>query len=189
MADSELENSCMKTHRQTLKILGAGLVAVAAAACGSSGTPPSSNSPTSAPATTQPTATPSATSTTSGTASGDTAAIKANWTKFFDFQTATSQQVALLQNGSQFTSAINNMKSSPLAAGANAKVLSVSNVTATQATVKYDVLLGTTVALPNQTGTAVFQDGTWKVGDGSLCGLLSLELKKSQLPAACSSAG
>jgi hypothetical protein len=80
------------------------------------------------------------------------------------------------------------MKGNPLADGANAKVLSVSNVTATQATVKYDVLLGTTVALPNQTGTAVFQDGTWKVGDGSLCGLLSLELKKSQLPAACSSA-
>jgi|HubBroStandDraft_5_1064220.scaffolds.fasta_scaffold17666_3 hypothetical protein len=188
MADSELENSCMKTHRQTLKILGACAVAVAAAACGSSG-PSSSNSPTGAPATTQPTVTPSATSTTTGSASGDTAAIKANWTKFFDFKTATSQQVALLQNGSQFTSAINNMKSSPLAAGANAKVLSVSNVTATQATVKYDVLLGTTVALPNQTGTAVFQDGTWKVGDGSLCGLLSLELKKSQLPAACSSAG
>jgi hypothetical protein len=187
MADSELENSCMKTHRQTLKILGACAVAVAAAACGSSG-PSSSNSPTGAPATTQPTVTPSATSTTTGSASGDTAAIKANWTKFFDFKTATSQQVALLQNGSQFTSAINNMKSSPLAAGANAKVLSVSNVTATQATVKYDVLLGTTVALPNQTGTAVFQDGTWKVGDGSLCGLLSLELKKSQLPAACSSA-
>jgi hypothetical protein len=188
MADSELENSCMKTHRQTLKILGACAVAVAAAACGSSG-PSSSNSPTGAPATTQPTVTPSATSTTTGSTSGDTAAIKANWTKFFDFKTATSQQVALLQNGSQFTSAINNMKSSPLAAGANAKVLSVSNVTATQATVKYDVLLGTTVALPNQTGTAVFQDGTWKVGDGSLCGLLSLELKKSQLPAACSSAG
>lgn len=179
----------MKTHRQTLKIIGAGLVAAAAtAACGSSGPSSSSNSPTSAPATTQPTATPSATSMTSGTASGDTAAIKANWTTFFNFKSPTSKQVALLQNGSQFTSAINNMKGNPLADGANAKVLSVSNVTATQATVKYDVLLGTTVALPNQTGTAVYQDGTWKVGDGSLCGLLSLELKKSQLPAACSSA-
>jgi hypothetical protein len=189
MADGELENSCMKTQRQTLKIIGACAVAVAAAACGSSGPSSSSNSPTGAPATTQPTATPSATSPTTGTASGATTAIKANWTTFFDFKTATAKQVALLQNGSQFTSAINNMKSSPLAAGANARVLSVSNVTATQATVKYDVLLGTTVALPNQTGTAVFQDGTWKVGDGSLCGLLSLELKKSQLPAACSSAG
>jgi hypothetical protein len=188
MADSGLENSCMKTHRQTLKIVGAGLVAAAAtAACGSSGPSSSSNSPTSAPAVT-PSATPGASSTTSGSASGDTAAIKANWTTFFNFKSPTSKQVALLQNGSQFTSAINNMKSNPLAAGANAKVLSVSNVTATQATVKYDVLLGTTVALPNQTGTAVLQNGTWKVGDGSLCGLLSLELKKSQLPAACSSA-
>jgi len=54
--------------------------------------------------------------------------------------------------------------------------------------VKYDILLGTTPALTDQTGTAVYQDGTWKVGDSSLCSLLTLEGVKP-LPAACASAG
>jgi hypothetical protein len=173
----------MRTHRQTVTVIGACALAAALAACGSSGKPSGSNTTT--PAAT----TPSSTSTTSPSTAASIAAIKTNWTTFFDFQTATSKQVSLLQDGSAFTSAINGMKGNPIASGANAKVLSVTNVTPTMATVKYDVLLGTAVALPNQTGTAVYEDGTWKVGDGSLCGLLGLELKKSQLPPACSSAG
>ena len=172
----------MRTHRQMATVLGACALAATAAACGSSG--PSHPS--------TPTTTPSATNTTSSSSpstSAASAAIKANWTTFFNFKTPTSKQVALLQNGSDFTNAINGMKSNPIASGANAKVLSVTNVTPTTATVKYNVLLGTAVALPNQTGTAVYEDGTWKVGDASLCGLLGLELKKSELPPACSSAG
>jgi hypothetical protein len=171
----------MRTHRQTATVIGACALAATVAACGSSG-PSSSN-------TTPPATSPSATSTTGSSTSAATTAITTNWTTFFDFKTATSKQVALLQNGSDFTSAINGMKSNPIASGANAKVLSVTNVTPTTATVKYNVLLGTAVALPNQTGMAVYEDGTWKVGDASLCGLLGLELKKSQLPPACSAAG
>jgi hypothetical protein len=173
----------MRTHRQTVTVIGACALAAAVAACGSSGPSHPSTSPTT------PSATSTSTSTTSGSTSAAITAIKTNWTKFFNFKTATSNQVALLQNGSDFTSAINGMKGNPIASGANAKVLSVTNVTPTTATVKYDVLLGTAMALPNQTGTAVYEDGTWKVGDASLCGLLGLELKKSQLPPACSSAG
>jgi len=162
-------------------VIGGCALAAAVAACG--GSAPSSSH------TSTPKPTPSATSTTSTSTSASITAIKTNWTTFFNFKTPTSQQVALLENGSDFTSAINGMKSNPIASGANAKVLSVTNVTPTTATVKYNVLLGTAVALPNQTGTAVYQDGTWKVGDASLCGLLGLELKKSELPPACSSAG
>ncbi len=169
----------MRTHRQTATVIGACALAATLAACGSSGPSHPSTSPK----------TPSASSTTSTSTSAAISAIKTNWTTFFDFKTATSNQVALLQNGSDFTNAINGMKSNPIASGANAKVLSVTNVTPTTATVKYNVLLGTAVALPNQTGMAVYEDGTWKVGDASLCGLLGLELKKSQLPSACSSAG
>ncbi|HEX3712339.1 MAG TPA: hypothetical protein VHV09_06060 [Trebonia sp.] len=63
---------------------------------------------------------------------------------------------------------------------------------ATQAKVKYDLsALGQTVA-KGASGTAVLQDGTWKVGDDVFCGLLS-EAKSAgvlsvPLPAACSSA-
>jgi hypothetical protein len=56
--------------------------------------------------------------------------------------------------------------------------------------VNYNILLDGQPALKNQSGSAVFQDGTWKVGVASFCGLLSLENSgnTSKLPAACHSA-
>ena len=173
----------MKTYRLTLTLVGACALAAIAAGCGGS-TPSSSSS--SKPAVTSPaTATsPSAPSTSSAAATE----IAANWVAFFNFKTPTAQRVTLLQNGSQFATIIQGQAGQGLASTANAKVLSVSNITPTTATVKYDILLGTTPALTNQTGTAVYQDGAWKVGDSSFCGLLTLEGLKT-LPPACSSAG
>ena len=43
---------------------------------------------------------------------------------------------------------------------------------------------GTGLALANQTGTAVYEGGTWKVGDVSFCQLLKLE-NNGTAPAAC----
>ncbi|HEY6495494.1 MAG TPA: hypothetical protein VIZ43_19625 [Trebonia sp.] len=68
---------------------------------------------------------------------------------------------------------------------------SVDVTSSTKATVKYDLsALGTTVA-KGASGTAVLQDGTWKVGDTVFCGLLS-EAKSAGLsipiPSACTSA-
>ena len=58
-----------------------------------------------------------------------------------------------------------------------------------QATVHYDVLLLGTPLLKNQVGTAVYEDGTWKVAIASFCGLAYLEYPKGspKLPAACRS--
>jgi hypothetical protein len=44
--------------------------------------------------------------------------------------------------------------------------------------------------LTNQSGTAVYEDGTWKVGVSSFCGLLTIENsgKTAGLPAPCASA-
>jgi hypothetical protein len=55
--------------------------------------------------------------------------------------------------------------------------------------VKYKILVGGTPQL-SQTGTAVLENGTWKVGLASFCGLLIIENsgKTSGLPAACKSA-
>ena len=44
-----------------------------------------------------------------------------------------------------------------------------------QAKVTYSILVGGTPALKNQPGVAVYQGGTWKVGDQSFCALLTLE--------------
>jgi hypothetical protein len=187
LAESELENSCMKTNRQMSAILGLCALAVVATACGSS-TPSASTPPATAPAATTPAATPSATTSTSPAASGSAAAITTHGEAFFSAKTPVAKRVSLLQDGSQFESIIKGQAGTGLAATASAKVVSVSMTTPSQATVKYDILVSGSTALANQTGTAVLESGTWKVGVASFCGLLKLEELKT-LPAACSSAG
>ena len=75
-----------------------------------------------------------------------------------------------------------------MASSASATVTKVTVTSPAQATVTYTVLLGTTPALTNQSGVAVYQNGTWKVGDASFCGLLALE-NGGKAPSVCSSAG
>ena len=113
------------------------------------------------------------------------AAIKANWEAFFDGKTTAAKKIALLQNGSRFAAIINAQAGSGLAASAGAKVTSVTMNSATSATVAYDITLNGTTALPNQTGTAVNEGGTWKVGDVSFCQLLKLE-GGGKAPSVCS---
>jgi hypothetical protein len=183
----------MTTYRRLSQTLGAvalaGLAATATA-CGSSGPSASvSTTPTTAPATT-PAASSPATSSSSGTGSAaDAAAVKKNWEAFFNAKTPVSQRVALLQDGSQFQSIISSQAGSGLAAAATAKVTHVTVSSPTQATVSYEILISGTPELKNQTGTAVNQGGTWKVGVSSFCGLLVLENagKTKGLPAACKS--
>jgi hypothetical protein len=167
-----------------------GLVLVTAmSACSSGSSSSSSSTATTAPSTSAP-----ATS-SSPAASGSSSAvaeITTNWNTFFNSATPNSKRVQLLQNGSQFTSAISAFASSPLAAAVTSKVVSVTVTSATAAKVKYDLsALGTTVA-SGATGTSVLQNGTWKVGDDVFCGLLT-QAKSAGLtvpvPAACSSAG
>jgi len=183
----------MNSHRHFSHLLGglalAGL-AVTAAACSSS--PSTSGSSTSAPAST-PAASSSAPATSSSAATGGTAATNAittNWEAFFNAKTPVPQRVGLLEDGSQFQSVIQAQAGSGLAALATAKVTHVTVNSPTMATVTYDILVSGTPELKNQTGTAVLQDGTWKVGVTSFCGLLTLENagKTAGLPAACKSA-
>jgi hypothetical protein len=118
-------------------------------------------------------------------------AIASNWDTFFNAKTPAAQRVTLLQNGQEFASVINAQSDSSLASQASA---SVSKVTVTkpasQASVDYSILIGGKPVLSNQSGTAVYQDGTWKVGVTSFCGLLALEsgAAAGSLPAACKTA-
>jgi hypothetical protein len=157
-------------------------LALAVAACSSSSSSSSSSaSSPSAPASSAP----------ASSASGSSAAvaeITANWEKFFNFGTPTSERVALLQNGSAFSSAISALSKIPLASGIGAKVTSVTVNSATSATVNYNLVSGSSTLLSGQTGKAVYEDGTWKVGDASLCGLFKL-VPGGTVPAACNSVG
>jgi hypothetical protein len=182
----------MNSHRHFSHVVGglalAGL-AVTAAACSSSPSTPSSSK--SAPASTSA-ASSSSPATSSSAATGGTAttnAITTNWEAFFNAKTPVPQRVSLLEDGSQFQSVIQAQAGTGLAALATAKVTHVTVNSPSQATVTYNILVSGTPELTNQTGTAVLQNGTWKVGVASFCGLLTLENagKTSGLPAACKS--
>jgi purine-cytosine permease-like protein len=156
-------------------VLGLALAA-AVVACSSSGSSPTSSS--SSP--------PATSATSSAPATGNAAAqITANWEKFFSASTPTSQRVTLLQNGTAFATAIASL--SHLVSGLGATVTSVTVNSPTSATVTYNLTAGGSSLLSHQTGTAVYENGVWKVGDASLCGLLKLA-PGATLPAACSSA-
>ncbi len=116
--------------------------------------------------------------------SGDAAAqaqIKSAYQKFFSGQTSVSDRAAVLQNGSKFKSVIQAFASNPLAKNVNVTVSSVTLQGANNAKVVYTVKLGS-AGLPKQAGTAVLQNGTWKVGYASLCKLVALQ---GSTPSAC----
>ena len=177
----------------SLHFRGSHLAAVAAiaglalslGACSSNTTssPPASTPPTSQPAT-SPASSSSAEPTTG---SGAVSAIEANWATFFNAKTPLARRIALLQNGQVFASVIKTQLGGSFASLATSKVTHVSLTGTTQAGVTYTILVGGKPALSNQSGTSIYQDGVWKVGDSSLCALLKLENggKSKGLPAAC----
>ena len=167
-------------------VLGLAL-ALAVSACSSSSSSSSSSAASSPASSSAPVSSAPASSSSSGN-SAAVAEITANWEKFFNASTPLSQRVALLQNGSSFSSAIDSFSKLPLANGIGAKVTGVTVTSATMATVTYSIVSGSTTLLGGQSGTAVNQDGTWKVGDASLCNLFKL-IPGGSVPAACSSAG
>lgn len=184
----------MNSQRQVTRLFRmCALVALAATAAACSSSPSGSSAPSGPSASSSPsapmTASPAASSTASGTAGG-AAAIAANWEAFFNAKTPISKRVMLLQDGSLFEPIIKTQAGSGLAALATAKVTHVTITSPTQATVKYEILVSGTPQLKNQTGVAVLQNGTWKVGVKSFCGLLIIENagKTSGLPVACKSA-
>jgi hypothetical protein len=177
----------MRFHSRARRIYLAsalGLVLIAAtSACSSGGSSSSSSAP--------PTTASSSSSASTATAtSSAVAAITSNWNAFFSSSTSNSQRVNLLQNGSEFSAAIAAFAKSPLASAVSSKVDSVTLTSSTTANVKYDLTAAGTTVASGETGTAVLQDGTWKVGDDVFCGLLKegASIIGIAVPAACSSA-
>jgi hypothetical protein len=168
------------------------VLGLTAAACSSSSgtSASSSSSSSSAPAASSSAPSSSAPSSPStGSSSAAVAQITANWEKFFSSSTPVAEKATLLQNGSTFEAAIKAFANFPLASSLGAKVTNVTVNSATSATVTYSITTASgSTLLPNQKGTAVYQDGVWKVGDASLCGLFKL-IPGGTVPAACSSAG
>jgi hypothetical protein len=180
----------MSPAKSPLIILAGAALGLTLAACG--GGSGGSTSPSSAPVSSSAPATSAAPSSSPPASSAAAArTIAADWTAFFNPKTPVAQRANLLEDGQDFTAVIQAQASSPLASAATAKVTKVTVTSATQATVIYDIVVAGQSALANQSGTAVLQGGTWKVGLTSFCGLLTLEAggKTTGLPAQCKTAG
>jgi glucose/arabinose dehydrogenase len=154
------------------------------AACGggsSSSAKPASPATTASASTAEPTSGPAA-----------VAAITANWKTVFNGKAPIPRRLALVQDGSQVAAFVQAQAKTSFGQAATGSTATVSAVTITspsQATVHYQVLLLGTPLLKNQVGTAIYQDGIWKVAIASFCGLAYLEYPKGspKLPAACRS--
>ena len=125
----------------------------------------------------------SSSTTTTDSAAAARAQIKSAYAKFFSGQTPVSDRVAVLQKGSKFRELVTSFANNPLAKNVKVTVSSVTLEGKDNAKVVYTVKLGG-AALPKQTGTAVREDGTWKVGYASLCKLVALQ---GSTPSACKS--
>jgi hypothetical protein len=116
------------------------------------------------------------------------AQITANWEKVFNASTPPSQKAALVQNGSTFAAAIGASRKWP--SELTSSVTGVRLNSAASATVTYTIAVSghSDPALSGLTGTAVYQNGLWKVGDVSLCAVLKL-VPGGPVPSVCRSAG
>jgi hypothetical protein len=116
--------------------------------------------------------------TTSASGPADTAAaekeIKENWKAFFDPGTSTEEKQAVLENGEKMGPVLAAFSGDERGGQVEAEVKKVAFTSATGADVTYTLLLEGATALPDAAGTAVEQDGTWKVSVKTLCGLVAL---------------
>jgi hypothetical protein len=171
---------------RVLLVPALGLAFITAACSSSSSSTNASPPATSAPATSAP-ATSASSSASGSSQSGATGEIKTNWENFFSGKTSAATKISLLQNGQKFATVIDAQAGTGLAASASATVTAVVLDSATTASVSYNIGVSG-ASLNNQTGTAVLEDGVWKVGDVSFCSLLTLE-DLGKAPSVCSSAG
>jgi hypothetical protein len=184
-------------------------------ACSSSS---SSTTTTQAMSTTSTAATPTsgATQTTTPLTATDLSAINTTFNTIFDLgntsASAVAARISLLQDGSQLSSALTQLASSPLAAGAigasvvsagllSAQACTNEGLTSPCATVKFNILGGgtavngtttTTVLLPGDVGYAIEQGTTWLLAKTTICSLISTfnlaTTPTVPLPAVCSAA-
>jgi hypothetical protein len=126
------------------------------------------------------------TSAPAATAPADRAAaereIRRNWTKFFDPKTPTKDKQAVLENGDRMGPVLRAFSGDKRGGQVQAEVTKVEFTEATGANVTYTLLLNGATALPNASGTAVRQGGTWKVSVSTLCALVQLSGNASQAP-------
>jgi hypothetical protein len=100
--------------------------------------------------------------------------IKENWEKFFDPAVSLQDKAAVLENGEQMGPVLRGFNGDQRGQQVKAIVQKVEFTSPTGANVTYSLTLKGATALPGASGTAVEQNGTWKVSDKTLCALVQL---------------
>ncbi|GLW46247.1 hypothetical protein Stsp02_19090 [Streptomyces sp. NBRC 14336] len=132
--------------------------------------------------------TPSVERTTSApaTAPADAAAaeqeIKQNWQRFFDPKTSMADKQTVLENGEQMAPVLQAFSGDERGGQVGAQVTEIAFTSPSEADVTYTLTLNGATALPDASGTAVEQDGTWKVSAKTLCALVQLSGNGSASP-------
>jgi len=108
--------------------------------------------------------------------------IRQNWVKFFDPAVSLKDKQAVLENGDKLGLLLQAFSGDQRGGQVEAKVDEVEFTSPTAANVSYALLLEGATALPNASGTAVEQDGTWKVTINTLCALVGLSGNASTAP-------
>ncbi|MFD4630365.1 hypothetical protein ACFVYR_22315 [Streptomyces sp. NPDC058284] len=108
--------------------------------------------------------------------------IRANWEKFFDPEVSMKDKEAVLENGAAMRPVLKSFSGDKRGGQVAAKVGKVEFGSATEAEVTYALTLKGATALPDASGTAVDEDGTWKVSVKTLCALVKLSGNASPAP-------
>ena len=120
------------------------------------------------------------------TAPADTAAateaIKKDYSDFFGATVPYSEKAKLLEDGATLTAALDLASKNPAAKLTSANVTSVTFTGPAAANVKYDLLVSGAKVLPAAAGTAVLQDGTWKVSKATFCQLQKIGAAGKAVP-------
>ena len=161
----------------------AAVAALALTACSSSSKPKASSTPQTSTSSTA--SSPAASGSPGATLTGDAATIRDVYLRFLDLKVPVEQKVGLIQDGSEFLSAMQAEAKNPQAATVSLQVSDVKITSDKLAEVTYTILVSGSPLLPNQKGYAVKEDGTWKVAGVTFCGLLNAQ-NPTAVPAVCS---
>jgi hypothetical protein len=103
----------------------------------------------------------------------DQDSIAAAFVMFFDGTRPASDRIALLESGEQYAQDLETLASSPAGTKISVSISSISLASPTEADVKYSLLVDGQPMLTDQTGTAVLQNGEWKVAATTFQSLLA----------------
>ncbi|NMD93817.1 hypothetical protein HF877_00145 [Rhodococcus sp. BL-253-APC-6A1W] len=125
------------------------------------------------------------TTATAEAASADTAtteAVTASYVTFFDGTTPAATRAGVVENGENFLPALEGMATDPQASATAATVEGVTVADDGTATVSWTLLMNGAPVLPDQSGEAIEEDGTWKVSAATFCALLAIQGDGSAVP-------